>query len=73
MKWIFIKKKKKKYLKEIKDSEIENQILLDQIKEQQCDNEAYKETIKIYENNLKKLNSEKAELNNIIKNYKSKK
>ena len=67
------KKKEKKYLKEIKDSEIENQILLDQIKEQQCDNEAYKETIKIYENNLKKLNSEKAELNNIIKNYKSKK
>ena len=67
------KKKEKKYLKEIKDSEIENQILLDQIKEQQCDNEAYKETIKIYENNLIKLNSEKAELNNIIKNYKSKK
>lgn len=67
------KKKEKKYLKEIKDSEIENQILLDQIKEQQCDNEAYKETIKIYENNLKKLNSEKAELNNIIKNYKAKK
>ena len=60
------KKKEKKYLKEIKDSEIENQILLDQIKEQQCDNEAYKETIKIYENNIKKLNNEKNELNKKI-------
>ena len=58
--------KEKKYIKEIKDSEIEKEILQEQINEQQNDNEAYKETIKIYENNIKKLNNEKNELNKKI-------
>ena len=58
--------KEKKFIKEIKDSEIEKEILQEQINEQQNDNEAYKETIKIYENNIKKLNNEKNELNKKI-------
>ena len=61
--------KEKKYIKEIKDNEIEKEILQDQINEQQCNNEAYKETIKIYENNIKKLNIEKSELNKKINDY----
>ena len=61
--------KEKKYIKEIKDNEIEKEILQDQINEQQSNNEAYKETIKIYENNIKKLNIEKSELTKRINNY----
>ena len=61
--------KEKKYIKEIKDTEIEKEILQDQINEQQSNNEAYKETIKIYENNIKKLNIEKADLTKKIKDY----
>ena len=59
----------KKFIKEIKDSEIEKEILQEQINEQQNDNEAYKETIKIYENNIKKLNNEKNELNKKINDF----
>jgi hypothetical protein len=51
--------KEKKYIKELKDNEIEREILQNEINEQQSDNEAYKETIKIYENTIKKLNNEK--------------
>ncbi len=51
--------KEKKYIKELKDDEIEREILQNEINEQQSDNEAYKETIKIYENTIKKLNNEK--------------
>ena len=61
--------KEKKYIKEIKDSEIEKEILQEQINEQQNDNEAYKETIKIYENSIKKLNNEKNELNKKINDF----
>ena len=61
--------KEKKFIKEIKDSEIEKEILQEQINEQQNDNEAYKETIKIYENNIKKLNNEKNELNKKINDF----
>ena len=61
--------KEKKFIKEIKDNEIEKEILQSQINEQQSDNEAYKETIKIYENNIKKLNNEKNELNKKINDF----
>ena len=61
--------KEKKYIKEIKDSEIEKEILQSQIDEQENDIEAYKETIKIYENSIKKLNSEKSELIKKINDY----
>ena len=46
--------KEKKFIKEIKDNEIEKEILQSQINEQQSDNEAYKETIKIYETRNKR-------------------
>ena len=36
--------KEKKYIKELKDDEIEREILQNEINEQQSDNEAYKET-----------------------------
>ena len=65
--------KEKKYIKEIKDSEIEKEILQEQINEQQNDNEAYKETIKIYENKIKKLNKDKIDLTKIINDLKNKK
>ena len=62
--------KEKKYIKELKDNEIEREILQSEINEQQSDNEAYKETIKIYENNIKKLNNEKIELIKKINDFK---
>jgi chromosome segregation ATPase len=64
------KVKEKKYIKELKDNEIEREILQSEINEQQSDNEAYKETIKIYENNIKKLNNEKIELIKKINDFK---
>ena len=63
------KTQEKKYIKEIKDSEIERKILQSQIEDQENDNEAYKETIKIYENDIKKLNNEKQELTKKINEY----
>ena len=65
--------KEKKFIKEIKDNEIEKEILQSQINEQQSDNEAYKETIKIYENKIKKLNKDKIDLTKIINDLKNKK
>ena len=65
--------KEKKYIKEIKDNEIEKEILQEQINEQQNDTDAYKETIKIYENNIKKLNNEKIELKQKIDDFINKK
>ena len=65
--------KEKKFIKEIKDNEIEKEILQSQINEQQSDNEAYKETIKIYENKIKKLNKDKVDLTKIINDLKNKK
>ena len=63
--------KEKKYIKELKDNEIEREILQSEINEQQSDNEAYKETIKIYENTIKKLNNEKIELTKKINEFKN--
>ena len=63
--------KEKKYIKELKDDEIEREILQNEINEQQSDNEAYKETIKIYENTIKKLNNEKIELTKKINEFKN--
>ena len=63
--------KEKKYIKELKDDEIEREILQNEINEQQSDNEAYKETIKIYENNIKKLNNEKIQLTKKINDFKN--
>ena len=71
------KNKEQYYIKEIKDNEIEKKILQDQIYEKDCDIEAYKETIKSYENTIKKLNDEKKNLldlvnsRNINESYKS--
>ena len=67
-----IKNKEHYYKKEIKDNEIEKKILQDQIFEKECDIEAYKETIKSYENTIKKLKSENKNLNEILNNYKYK-
>ena len=63
--------KEKKYIKELKDDEIEREILQNEINEQQSDNEAYKETIKIYENTIKKLNNEKIQLTKKINDFKN--
>ena len=63
--------KEKKYIKELKDNEIEREILQNEINEQQSDNEAYKETIKIYENTIKKLNNEKIQLTKKINDFKN--
>ena len=63
--------KEKKYIKKLKDDEIEREILQNEINEQQSDNEAYKETIKIYENTIKKLNNEKIQLTKKINDFKN--
>ena len=60
------KNKEQYYIKEIKDNEIEKKILQDQIYEKDCDIEAYKETIKSYENTIKKLNDEKKNLLDLV-------
>ena len=60
------KNKEQYYIKEIKDNEIEKKILQDQIYEKDCDIEAYKETIKSYENTIKKLNDEKKNLFDLV-------
>ena len=52
----------------MKDNEIEKKILQDQIFEKECDIEAYKETIKSYENTIKKINEEKRNLMDIMNN-----
>ena len=69
------KEKEEYYIKELKDSEIEIKILQDQVYEKDCDIEAYKETIKIYENIIKKIKEEKKNLikkiNNKKNNYKN--
>ena len=62
------KNKEQYYIKEIKDNEIEKKLLQEQIYEKECDIEAYKETIKCYENNIKKINEEKKNLKDIINN-----
>ena len=61
--------KEKKFIKEIKDNEIEKEILQSQINEQQSDNEAYKETIKIYENKIRNLNKDKNDLTKKINDF----
>ena len=61
--------KEKKFIKEIKDNEIEKEILQSQINEQQSDNEAYKETIKIYENKIRNLNNDKNDLTKKINDF----
>ena len=50
------------------NAEIEKKILQDQIFEKDCDIEAYKETIKIYENTIKKIKEEKKNLIETINN-----
>ena len=62
------KNKEQYYIKEMKDNEIEKKILPDQIFEKECDIEAYKETIKSYENTIKKINEEKRNLMDIMNN-----
>ena len=62
------KNKEQYYIKEMKDNEIEKKILQDQIFEKECDIEAYKETIKSYENTIKKINEEKRNLMDIMNN-----
>ena len=62
------KNKEQYYIKEIKDNEIEKKILHDQIYEKDCDIEAYKETIKSYENTIKKLIEEKKNLLDLVNN-----
>ena len=62
------KNKEQYYIKEMKDNEIEKKILQDQIFEKECDIEAYKETIKSYENTIKKINEEKKNLMDIMNN-----
>lgn len=64
------KDKEKYYTKELKDNEIEKKILQDQIYEKECDIEAYKETIKSYENSIKKLSEEKKKFLEIINSSK---
>ena len=64
------KDKEKYYTKELKDNEIEKKILHDQIYEKECDIEAYKETIKSYENSIKKLSEEKKKFLEIINSSK---
>ena len=61
--------KEKKFTKDIKDNEIEKEILQSQINEQQSDNEAYKETIKIYENKIRNLNKDKNDLTKKINDF----
>ena len=61
--------KEKKFIKEIKDNEIEKEILQSQINEQQSDNEAYKETIKIYKNKIRNLNNDKNDLTKKINDF----
>ena len=65
------KNKEQYYIKEIKDNEIEKKILEDQIFEKECDIEAYKETLKSYENTIKKINEEKNNIMNILNSKKS--
>ena len=60
------KNKEQYYIKEMKDNEIEKKILQDQIFEKECDIEAYKETIKSYENTIKKINEEKKNLTDVM-------
>ena len=67
------KSKEQYYKKEIKDNEIEKKLLQDQIFEKDCDIEAYKETIKSYENTIKKLKEENDKFNNYKKNREKKK
>jgi len=67
------KNKEQYYKKEIKDNDIEKKILQDQIFEKDCDIEAYKETIKNYENTIRKLKEENNHYNNNKKRSKSKK
>ena len=64
------KNKEKYYTKELKDNETEKKILHDQIYEKECDIEAYKETIKSYENSIKQLSEEKKKFLEIINNSK---